>query len=178
MGEITNSNWNTYDDGAVALLSATRGWFYRFKSANIQDAKVFATPIVLNHRMFVSTFDGGKAGMSGDCGAGVKGESFLSQFCMPFGQCSKSTLAANNDSVQCAPGTDCSQGAGIQDTTVVDDGGDGGGSGGSGGGGGNGSTNNKNYCVNMGNRGVTTIGGIIASNSSKMCLIPQRWYVR
>ncbi len=95
---------------------------------------------------------------------------------MPFGQCSKSTLAANNDSVQCAPGTDCSQGAGIQDTTVVDDGGNGGGGGGSGGG--NGSTNNKNYCVNMGNRGVTTIGGIIASNSSKMCLIPQRWYVR
>lgn len=179
LGEITNSNWNTYDDGAVALLSATRGWFYQFKSTNIQDAKVFSTPIVLNHRMFVSTFDGGKAGMSGDCGAGVKGESFLNQFCMPFGQCSKSTLAAENSSVQCAPGTNCSQGAGIQDTAVVDDGGnnnDGGGGGG--GGGSNGSTNNKNYCVNMGNRGVTTIGGIIASSSSKMCLIPQRWYVR
>ncbi|WP_447503049.1 hypothetical protein, partial [Acinetobacter pittii] len=58
LGEITNSNWNTYDDGAVALLSATRGWIYRFKSTNIQDAKVFSTPIVLNHRMFVSTFDG------------------------------------------------------------------------------------------------------------------------
>ncbi|WP_247791288.1 hypothetical protein [Acinetobacter baumannii] len=40
------------------------------------------------------------------------------------------------------------------------------------------SLRNKNYCVNMGNRGVTTIGGIIASSSSKMCLIPQRWYVR
>lgn len=51
---------------------------------------------------------------------------------MPFGQCSKSTLAAENSSVQCAPGTNCSQGAGIQDTAVVDDGGnnnDGGGGG-------------------------------------------------
>ncbi|MHC6184858.1 PilC/PilY family type IV pilus protein [Acinetobacter sp. X9] len=177
LGEITNNNWNTYDAGAIALLSSKRGWFYRY---NGSQTKVFFTPIVLNHRLFVSTFDGSKDGLSGDCGAGVKGESFLTQFCMPFGQCSQSILTAENSHVECAPGADCSQGAGIQGTTVVDDGKE------------NqnnndddppppenrNTTNNKNYCVNMGNRGVTTIGGIIASNSSKMCLIPQRWYVR
>jgi type IV pilus assembly protein PilY1 len=31
--------------------------------------------IVINNDMFVTTFDGSRNGMSGDCGAGVKGES-------------------------------------------------------------------------------------------------------
>ena len=52
------------------------------------------------------------------------------------------------------------------------------------GGGGNGGPgpgdgkNNKNYCVSTGNRGAMTNNGVISAGSSKMCLIPQRWYER
>lgn len=130
--------------------------------------------------MFVSVFDGSKDGLSGACGAGVKGESFLQQFCMPFGQCPKST------NIECSTGDGCSIGPGLQITTVVpdpnpdpencdpakedcedkknpdpkpDDG-----------------SNNKNYCISTGDRGVLVKDGIISAGGSKMCLIPQRWY--
>jgi type IV pilus assembly protein PilY1 len=42
--------------------------------------------------MFVTTFDGSRNGMSGDCGAGVKGESFMTLFCMPYGQCNTGSI--------------------------------------------------------------------------------------
>lgn len=182
LGEITQANRN--DDTTLVAPYTGNGWFYRFKSsgsaAKLQSAKVFATPIVLNSRMFVSTFDGSKPGLSGDCGAGVKGESFLQQFCMPYGQCAKATGnngGGNEDppsDPECTSPDGCSTGSGIQLTTVVDD-----------------KCNpavekcdetkpdpdpTKNYCISTGNRGATTISGIISAGSSKICLVPQRWY--
>jgi len=181
LGEITQANRN--DDTTLVAPYTGNGWFYRFKSsgsaAKLQSAKVFATPIVLNSRMFVSTFDGSKPGLSGDCGAGVKGESFLQQFCMPYGQCAKATgnNGGNEDppsDPECTSPDGCSTGSGIQLTTVVDD-----------------KCNpavekcdetkpdpdpTKNYCISTGNRGATTISGIISAGSSKICLVPQRWY--
>lgn len=182
LGEITQTNRN--DDTTLVAPYTGNGWFYRFKSsgsaAKLQSAKVFATPIVLNSRMFVSTFDGSKPGLSGDCGAGVKGESFLQQFCMPYGQCAKATGnngGGNEDppsDPECTSPDGCSTGSGIQLTTVVDD-----------------KCNpavekcdetkpdpdpTKNYCISTGNRGATTISGIISAGSSKICLVPQRWY--
>lgn len=182
LGEITQANRN--DDTTLVAPYTGSGWFYRFKSsgsdAKLQSAKVFATPIVLNSRMFVSTFDGSKPGLSGDCGAGVKGESFLQQFCMPYGQCVKATgnNGGNGDpqDPECTSPDGCSTGSGIQTTTVVDD-----------------KKkcnpavescqeipppqiNNSNYCISTGNRGATTISGIISAGSSKICLVPQRWY--
>ncbi|USE83528.1 PilC/PilY family type IV pilus protein [Acinetobacter tibetensis] len=191
LGEITQDNRN--DDTTLVAPYTAYGWFYRFKSsgsaAKLQSAKVLATPIVLNSRMFVSTFDGSKPGLSGDCGAGVKGESFLQQFCMPYGQCAKAIA------IECTSADGCSEGPGIQTPAVVDEecnpaiedctkcdpsvekcdpdpncdpsvencGG-------------GGVTNNLNYCISTGNRGVTKIGGIISAGSSKICLVPQRWY--
>jgi type IV pilus assembly protein PilY1 len=182
LGEITQTNRN--DATTLVAPYTSYGWFYRFKSsgsaAKLQSAKVFATPIILNSRMFVSTFDGSKPGLSGDCGAGVKGESFLQQFCMPYGQCVKAT--GNNgggsgdpQDPECTSPDGCSTGSGIQLTTVVDD-----------------KKCNpavekcdedkpdpdptKNYCISTGNRGATTISGIIPAGSSKICLVPQRWY--
>lgn len=185
LGEITQDNRN--DDTTPVAPYTANGWFYRFKSsgsaAKLQSAKVFATPIVLNSRMFVSTFDGSKPGLSGDCGAGVKGESFLQQFCMPYGQCVKATGGNGNGNEdpppsdpECTSPDGCSTGPGIQTTTVVDD-----------------KKkcnpavescqeipppqiNNSNYCISTGNRGATTISGIISAGSSKICLVPQRWY--
>lgn len=179
LGEVKASNRN--DNTTLVAPYAKKGWFYRFQSNKLQSAKVFATPIALNNRLFVSTFDGSKPGLSGDCGAGVKGESFLNQFCMPYGQCNQTV---GDPPIPCSTGDGCSLGAGIQYTAIVDDAKDcdptqgecgGGGSGGPGPGDGK---NNKNYCVSTGNRGAMTNNGVISSGSSEMCLIPQRWYER
>ncbi|MDY6483453.1 pilus assembly protein [Acinetobacter faecalis] len=70
-----------------ASYGATQGWYYLFKSNKLQSEKVFATPIVINNDLYVTTFDASKPGSSGACGAGVKGESFITLFCMPYGQC-------------------------------------------------------------------------------------------
>ncbi|WP_340600705.1 pilus assembly protein [Acinetobacter sp. HZNU-JH01] len=185
LGEITQANRN---DNTTLVApypmspTAMQGWYYKFKSNKLQSAKVFSTPIALNNRLFVSTFDGSKPGLSGDCGAGVKGESFLNQFCLPYGQCDKKLVT--DSGIACSTGDGCSLGAGIQYSTIVDDekdcdptdptcGPSGGGNGGPGDG-----TNNKNYCLSTGNRGATTVGGVIATGSSRICLEPQRWYER
>ncbi|WP_151869779.1 pilus assembly protein [Acinetobacter sp. TUM15509] len=180
LGEVNATNRN--DNTTLVAPYSQKGWFYRFQSNKLQSAKVFATPIALNNRLFVSTFDSSKPGLSGDCGAGVKGESFLNQFCMPYGQCNKTI--ATGSGIPCSTGDGCSLGAGIQYTAIVDDeqkcdpatqkcngssnpppsSGDG--------------TNNKNYCLSTGNRGATSIGGIISAGSSQICLVPQRWYER
>ncbi|MEK5762010.1 pilus assembly protein [Acinetobacter junii] len=180
LGAVTSDNRN--DNTTLVAPYSKKGWFYQFKSHLLQSAKVFATPIALNNRLFVSTFDGSKDGLSGDCGAGVKGESFLNQFCMPYGQCAKNSGSGGTGNPDCTSGDGCSLGAGIQYTAIVDDKHDcdpatetcddktkpkpedG--------------TNNKNYCVSTGNRGATIMGGVISAGSSKVCLIPQRWYVR
>jgi len=179
LGEVTQANRN--DNSNLVAPYTAKGWYYRFQSNKLQSAKVFATPVVLNRKLFVSTFDASKPGLAGECGAGVKGESFLNQFCMPFGQCPKSDI--NNPPPECSSNDGCSIGPGIQTTAVVDsecdpltdstckkgtqkppepeDG-----------------SNNKNYCISTGNRGVTIGGGAIPAGESKMCLIPQRWYER
>lgn len=78
----------------VAPLGATQGWYYLYESNKLQSEKVYATPLVINNDLFVTTFDGSRPGSSGACGAGVKGESFMTLFCMPYGQC-KSGSAEN-----------------------------------------------------------------------------------
>ncbi|RZF56933.1 pilus assembly protein PilY [Acinetobacter halotolerans] len=185
LGEITQDNRN--DDSTLVApypmsSTAKQGWYYRFKSNKLQSAKVFSTPIALNNRLFVSTFDGSKPGLSGDCGAGVKGESFLNQFCLPYGQCNKNLVT--DSGIACSTGDGCSLGAGIQYTAIVDDTKDcdptdptctpnsSGGSNPEDG------SNNKNYCLATGGRGATTVGGIISTGSSRICLEPQRWYER
>ncbi|MCH7335852.1 PilC/PilY family type IV pilus protein [Acinetobacter sp. NIPH 2699] len=185
LGEITQNNRN--DDTTLVApypmsSTAKQGWYYRFQSNKLQSAKVFSTPIALNNRLFVSTFDGSKPGLSGDCGAGVKGESFLNQFCLPYGQCDKKL--ATDSGLSCSTGDGCSLGAGIQYTAIVDDGNEcdpadptckpngGGGPKPEDG------SNNKNYCLSTGNRGATMVGGIISTGSSRICLEPQRWYER
>lgn len=180
LGEVKASNRN--DNTTLVAPYSKKGWFYRFQSNKLQSAKVFATPIALNNRLFVSTFDGSKPGLSGDCGAGVKGESFLNQFCMPYGQCNQTV---GDPPIPCSTGDGCSLGAGIQYTAIVDDTADCdptkqvcGGGGGNGGPGPGDGKNNKNYCVSTGNRGAMTNNGVISAGSSKMCLIPQRWYER
>ncbi len=198
------TNWLTKDVTGLSLLTednrystttliapyTTNGWYYKFNNCvagsdgtktgcsdyKLQSEKVFGTPLAMNYRLYVSTFDSSKPGISGDCGAGVKGESFLTTFCLPFGQCK-----SNDPKDGGSRGTPI--GIGIQNITTGNDksctGSDcneGGGSGGK-------DDHNKkvasssNYCANTGGRIlVTTTGSGGKGQSTQMCLIPQRWY--
>lgn len=74
-----NSVYSTFENNA--------GWYYPFKKSRIQTEKVTDSPIVMNYRMYVNTFDASASGTTDQCGAGVAGGSFMTLFCMPFGQC-------------------------------------------------------------------------------------------
>src|SRR5690606_38880577 len=113
----------------------------------------------------VSTFDASKPGISGDCGAGVKGESMLTAFCLPFGQCAteieptrsvigvgihtvtvggqKSNGDGGGDDEECTgencPPTDCEGETCPPEAT--------------------GNTSAKNYCINTSGRIALTVTG-------------------
>lgn len=194
LGEITESN-RFADTTLVAPFAEKGGWFYNFKNCTAgvdgslttckdykkQSEKVFGTPLAMNYKLYVSTFDASKPGISGDCGAGVKGESMLTAFCMPFGQCA-SKLEPSRSVI----------GVGIHTVTV-------GGRKGGGTGGeeecvgescppveckdetcppkAKGNTSATNYCINTSGRiALTVTGGFGNGEATEMCLIPQRWY--
>lgn len=192
LGKLTESNRYS-NTTLVAPYGSKDGWYYEFDNCvagidgtkkdchkyMLQSEKVFGTPLAMNYKLYVSTFDSSKPGLSGDCGAGVKGESLLSSFCLPYGQC-KSALATDGGS----RGTPI--GIGIHAVTVGNctgancDGGSDGGDDGTGGG----KADKKiasasNYCAATGGRmAITVTGGVGKGEATQMCLIPQRWYER
>lgn len=198
------SSWNTKDVTGLGLLTednryanttliapySTNGWYYKFNNCvagsdgtktdcdkyKLQSEKVFGTPLAMNYRLYVSTFDSSKPGISGDCGAGVKGESFLTAFCLPFGQCK--SKAAEDGGSRGVP-----IGIGIQNITTGNDKPAACTGSGCGGGGKDDEKDKKkvasssNYCANTGGRIiVTTTGSGGKGEATEMCLIPQRWY--
>ncbi|MBF7688402.1 pilus assembly protein [Acinetobacter rathckeae] len=73
-----------------ANVETSAGWYYGFKTTSVnalQTRKVSQMPIIVNNDMYVTTFNNTQNGVSGACGAGVKGKSSVSLFCMPYGQC-------------------------------------------------------------------------------------------
>ncbi|MDM1721514.1 hypothetical protein [Acinetobacter towneri] len=172
------------NDTTIKAPASSDGWYYEFTNCltghgdcddyTKQTEKVFGTPVALNNKLFVSTFDASKDGLSGDCGAGVKGASLMTTFCLPYGQCKSSDPTGSGRSFI---------GAGIHTITVGNGNKKGGGSGsGSGGGSGGGSgderpTSASNYCISTGGRMTITVTGAGgASEETHICLIPQRWY--
>ena len=136
-----------------APYDLTQGWYYLFKSTLVQSEKVMSTPLVINNDMFVTTFDGSRNGMSGDCGAGVKGESFMTLFCMPYGQCNGGTSTSYR----------LSMGAGIVGGAV---------------GAGDGSGMQRLIVANVDTSGVTGNAILDKRYNTGNKLIPQRWYDR
>ena len=136
-----------------APYALTQGWYYLFKSTLVQSEKVMSTPLVINNDMFVTTFDGSRNGMSGDCGAGVKGESFMTLFCMPYGQCNGGTSTSYR----------LSMGAGIVGGAV---------------GAGDGSGMQRLIVANVDTSGVTGNAILDKRYNTGNKLIPQRWYDR
>ncbi|MGS0706557.1 pilus assembly protein PilY [Acinetobacter sp. ANC 3781] len=190
LGLITEEN--RYSNSTIIAPYSTNGWYYKFDNCvagsdgtktdcdkyKLQSEKVFGTPLAMNYRLYVSTFDSSKPGISGDCGAGVKGESFLTTFCLPFGQCKAKDPVSGG-------GRGTPIGIGIQNITTGNDkpaectgSNCGGGTGGSGGKDDNKKvTSSSNYCANTGGRIiVTTTGSGGTGEATQMCLIPQRWY--
>ena len=155
----------------IAAYATTGGWFYKFKSNKVQSAKVFGTPLVMNRKMYVSYFDASKPGLSGDCGAGVKGESFLSTFCMPYGQCVRTSNGNSDDDGDDDTLTldDIPLGAGIQIPTT-----------------GNGCPPGEDCdkieeedgpdCLSSGSRVLITPQGGAGGAKTEVCLTPLKWY--
>ncbi len=148
-----NNNNRFANANLRAPFGLTQGWYYLFKSNLIQSEKVMATPLVINNDMFVTTFDGSKDGMSGDCGAGVKGESFMTLFCMPYGQCNGGSVTTYRLSL----------GAGIVGGAV---------------GAGDGSGMQRLIVANVDTSGITGNEILNKRYRTGNKLIPQRWYDR
>src|SRR5690606_37707044 len=142
----------------------------------LQSEKGFGTPVVLNYQLYASTFDGSKDGISGDCGAGVKGESFLNRIGMPYGRCAGNDKVTTGDN---CTGTKCdktSLGAGIQTAAVRGGDDETNPGGGSGSDEDTGGTSAGNYCLSTGSRAAYTPFGGGTGEQTEICLIPQRWY--
>lgn len=174
LAEITKTNITSTTTNIAPYTS--NGWYFKFKSNLVQSAKVMSTPIVMNYKMYVSYFDASKPGLSGDCGAGVKGESFITKFCMPFGQ--------DTDTCKSSVDTSNSLGAGIKNPTVgctgdkcegPGGGGSGGGPGGPPGGGPSGGQQDQ-YCAGDFELSLLTGSGGLNGEPARICLTPFKWY--
>lgn len=149
LGKLTTNSNTT----VIAPYSTTSGWYYYFTSTMKQDEKVLSTPIVLDYDLYVTSYDGSQRGSSGDCGSGVKGESYVTQFCMPYGVCNSSQTASSSF-VSHTP-----IGVGIVAPSV-------------------GSTNatGANRALITSTGAVSGASGSSSIYSTSLSLIPQRWY--
>ncbi|WP_228267245.1 PilC/PilY family type IV pilus protein [Acinetobacter seifertii] len=149
LAEVTDTN--RFSNKILVAPYSSNGWFYRFKSNKQQSEKIMSIPLVINNDLFVSTFDASKSGLAGDCGAGVKGESFVNLFCMPYGQCASGTATTSRLSL----------GAGITSASI-----------------GAADTAGSTRLI-VANVDTTNIQGNLIKDKrygTKLSLIPQRWY--
>lgn len=151
LNEITDLN-RFSDTTLIAPYGTSAGWYYKFKAGTaLQTEKVLNTPAVIDYDLYVSSYDSSKQGFSGTCGGGVQGESKVTLFCMPFGQCVASRGLTDSNSVM-------ELGAGIRDFAI-------------------GATDNGLTRLITGETSTDT-GSVIPDErySTKVKLIPQRWY--
>lgn len=84
-----NSNIST----GVAI-TGNNGWKYIYSStAGVY--KGMNELYALDGMLYVNVFHRDGTGIGGKCGAGVKGDSYIYQFCLPTGKCSFSTTVSN-----------------------------------------------------------------------------------
>lgn len=93
INELTMENrFQQTEDNMTALVApyaTSSGWYYKLPGGTkIQHEKIFYSPTVIDYDLYVSSYDASRLGLTGACGGGVRGESKVQIFCMPFGQCS------------------------------------------------------------------------------------------
>lgn len=84
-----NSNMST----GVAI-NGNSGWKYTY-SSTAGAYKGMNELYALDGILYVNVFHRDGTGIGGECGAGVKGDSYIYQFCLPTGKCSFSTTVSN-----------------------------------------------------------------------------------
>lgn len=84
-----NSNMST----GVAI-NGNSGWKYTY-SSTAGSYKGMNELYALDGMLYVNVFHRDGTGIGGKCGAGVKGDSYIYQFCLPTGKCSFSTTVSN-----------------------------------------------------------------------------------
>ncbi|OBY74284.1 PilC/PilY family type IV pilus protein [Acinetobacter gyllenbergii] len=76
---VNNVNGNT------ETTLANGGWYYSLGSKK----RILNDHVAIDNDLYVSVFDAAKDIEGVDCAGGVRGESKVSQFCLPYGQCTK-----------------------------------------------------------------------------------------
>lgn len=70
-------------DGNSSVPLSNGGWYYVPGSSK----RILNDPVAIDSDLYVSIFDATKDITNVGCSGGVRGESKVSQFCLPFGQC-------------------------------------------------------------------------------------------
>ncbi|TCB56167.1 pilus assembly protein [Acinetobacter terrestris] len=90
---ITLTSLNT-NIGTGVSVAGNNGWKYIYSStAGVY--KGMNELYALDGMLYVNVYHRDGTGISGSCGAGVKGDSYIYQFCLPTGKCSFATTIAN-----------------------------------------------------------------------------------
>lgn len=90
---VTLTSLNTNISTGVAI-SGNNGWKYTYSStAGVY--KGMNELYALDGMLYVNVYHRDGTGIGGNCGAGVKGDSYIYQFCLPTGKCSFSTTVSN-----------------------------------------------------------------------------------
>lgn len=77
----------------INKTSGWGGWYYLFKKkfndaeAGASIIKALTNPIAMEGNLYLTQFDSSDNGTTSSCGAGVKGNSFAEQLCLPTGVC-------------------------------------------------------------------------------------------
>lgn len=82
---------------SIVPYASWAGWYYKLRGGTqIQNEKIFYSPTVIDHDLYMSSYDSSCLELIGTCG-GVQGVSKVQLFCMPFGQCSAADYAGRTD---------------------------------------------------------------------------------
>lgn len=112
--DVTLGNWSVAGVAQTAGIGASTtyngGWKYTY-STTAGRYKGLNELYALDNMLYVNVFDRDGTGIGGTCGAGVKGDSYVYQFCLPTGECPENFYASG----QTAPNS-VKLGAGILGT--------------------------------------------------------------
>lgn len=90
---VTLASLNTNISTGV-VINGNNGWKYTYSStAGVY--KGMNELYALDGMLYVNVYHRDGTGIGGNCGAGVKGDSYIYQFCLPTGKCSFSTTVSN-----------------------------------------------------------------------------------